>query len=66
MGYRGVCGIDFVIDDSNVSILEVNPRFLDSSFIINTTLADENLPSLAFFHLAAFQNTPINYKIIKR
>lgn len=49
MGYRGVCGIDFVIDDSNVSILEVNPRFLGSSFIINTTLADENLPSLAFF-----------------
>lgn len=66
MGYRGVCGIDFVINNSNISILEVNPRFLGSSFIINTALADENLPSLAFFHLAAFQNASIDNKIIKK
>ena len=65
MGYRGVCGIDFILSESNseLYIIEVNPRFLGSSFLINTALADAKLPSLFYFHQQAFQDNPILPKL---
>lgn len=61
MGYRGICGIDFILSNTNseLYIIEANPRFLGSSFLINTALADAKLPSLFYFHQQAFQDTPI-------
>lgn len=61
MGYRGVCGIDFMVHKNDVITLELNPRFLGSSFILNTALIDTKLPSLAYFHWAAFHNIDIPY-----
>lgn len=59
MGYRGVCGIDFIADEKNIIALELNPRFLGSSFILNAALADSKLPSLAYFHWASFYGIDI-------
>ena len=61
MGYRGVCGIDYVLSKSKseLYIIEVNPRFLGSTCLINKALADANLPSLFYYHQLAFQDEPI-------
>lgn len=57
MGYRGICGVDYIIQNHNVYIIELNPRYLGSSFIIDKALLDNNLPPLAFFQEDAFINT---------
>ena len=39
LGYRGIAGIDFIIDENeDVYFMEINPRFQASSFIINQYL----------------------------
>lgn len=63
MGYRGVCGIDFITHNNRVIVLELNPRFLGSSFILNTALADAKLPSLAYFHWASFNSIDLPYHL---
>lgn len=65
MGYRGVCGIDYVLSESNseLYIIEVNPRFLGSTCLINKALANAKLPSLFYFHQLAFQDEPIPFKL---
>ena len=65
MGYRGICGIDCVLSesDSKLYIIEVNPRFLGSTFLINRALVDAKLPSLFYFHKLAFQGKPIPFNL---
>ena len=67
MGYRGVCGIDYVLSESNseLYIIEVNPRFLGSTCLINKALADAKLPSLFYFHQLAFHDDPIPFTLCK-
>lgn len=60
IGYRGVCGIDFLVDDKNVFMLEINPRYQGSSFLVDAALIDNQLPPLAFFQEQAFTcKTPL-------
>ena len=41
MGYRGVAGIDFIIDQTNrIYCCEINPRFQSSSVILNKFIVD--------------------------
>lgn len=75
MGYRGICGIDYLIDENNVYFQEINARFQASSLVINKTLEEENLPSLQDLNIMAFthekcptipfQTLNINYSMFK-
>ena len=41
MGYRGVAGIDFIIDQTNrIYCCEINPRFQSSSVLLNKFIVD--------------------------
>ena len=53
MGYRGVCGIDFLLYNDCVYFLEINPRFQGSSFLIEKALNSQNL-SLYQINFRAF------------
>lgn len=56
-GYRGICGFDFLIIDKTPFFIEVNPRFMGSSYLINYALCESNLPSLFEFNTMAFVNS---------
>lgn len=58
--YRGILGIDYIIDnDDNIFFMEINPRFQSSSFIISQYLAKYCNTSLAELHYLAITNMPI-------
>lgn len=52
-GYRGVCGIDFLIVEENVYFMEINARFQSSTFLINRALKDYHYQTLQELHIAA-------------
>lgn len=55
-GYRGVCGIDFLISSGRVYLMEINPRFQSSTFLLNHAIREAGYQeSLQSMHLAAFQ-----------
>lgn len=56
IGYRGICGLDFVVQNTNIYFIEINPRFQGSSFLINRVLFEKNLPSLYDLNMRAFFN----------
>lgn len=49
-GYRGICGIDFILQNKNIYLIEINPRYLGSSFMVDIALLDNELPTLAYFN----------------
>ena len=50
-GYRGIAGIDYIIDENNqVYCLEINPRFQSSTVIISKYLQESN---------SFFNNSPV-------
>jgi len=52
--YKGILGIDFIIDNKDkVHFMEINPRFQSSSFIINKYLAKYCSTSIAELHYLA-------------
>ncbi len=66
IGYRGICGIDFMINNDDIYIMEFNPRFLGSSFLVDMALMDNCLPSLAYFNEEAFyKSSPLSEHIQK-
>ena len=60
MGYRGVCGIDFLIFGNEVCFMEINARFQSSTFLLNRALRKNNLPTLQEMNMDAFYNGTIN------
>ena len=56
IGYRGICGYDFLIYNGTPLFVEVNPRYMGSSYLINYILSINNLPSLFELNTMAFQN----------
>ena len=54
LGYRGVCGIDFMLTENELYFLEVNARFQASTFLLNKLLKKEAIPSIHQLHLSAF------------
>lgn len=52
-GYRGVLGIDGIIYNDEVRLLEVNCRFQASTSLIDRALADKGAPSLQRINIAA-------------
>ncbi len=60
-GYKGVLGIDGMIYDDEVRLLEVNCRFQASTGLINRALADQGLGSVQEANFDAFYN-PAEYE----
>lgn len=54
-GYRGICGIDGIIKNNKVYILEFNARFQGSTSVLNKALHNAGLPSLQEMNLNIFK-----------
>lgn len=71
IGYRGVCGIDFIAAKEELYFMEINPRFQSSTFLINQSYAQSKTPlSVQELHMDAFNHVacscpvpdiPVNY-----
>jgi hypothetical protein len=55
-GYRGVCGIDFIIFKDEIYFVEVNERFQASTFLLNYALNENQTPSVNELCLEAFKH----------
>lgn len=57
-GYRGVCGIDFIVTQDEVYFSEINGRFQSSTVLINKAMQSSGLNlSLQQLHIDAFLNS---------
>jgi len=56
MGYRGICGFDYIQTKSQLLFLECNPRFQASTYLLNLTLEKEGLPSIQELNYMAFNH----------
>ena len=56
MGYRGVCGIDYMLTQNKLLFLEVNARFQSSTFLLNRLLLKEQLPSVHELNIMAIEH----------
>lgn len=61
-GYRGILGIDSIIYDGEVYFMEINPRFQNSSTILNKALQENNLPFLQELQYNCFYSESIKLK----
>lgn len=61
-GYRGIMGIDSIVYNDEVYFMEINPRFQNSSTVLNKALQENNLPSLQELHYNCFFNKGIKIK----
>jgi len=56
-GYRGICGIDTILDENGkLYLIEVNPRFQGSSNILDKALTEHGYDNLAKINYNAFQH----------
>lgn len=54
LGYRGIGGIDYIVEQKNVFFMEVNPRFQASSEEIDRCLIKNELPSIFELNYLSF------------
>lgn len=57
-GYLGAFGVDALLYDGRVHLVEVNPRFQGSSATAAELMEELDLPDLMLDHIAAFLNLP--------
>lgn len=55
IGYRGICGLDWIYSNNTFYLIEINPRFQGSSFVIEKVLFDNHLPSLFELNTMCFE-----------
>lgn len=56
MGYRGVCGVDYMLTQNKLLFLEVNARFQSSTFLLNRLLQKKQIPSVHELNIMAFEH----------
>ena len=61
LGYKGCIGVDYLIDESNLYFVEVNPRFQASTRLLNECLISKGLPTVYEMHIACFTGSEIPY-----
>lgn len=61
LNYRGYFGLDFIVSDNQVYLLECNPRLTASFAFYSQIELNNNITPLFYFHLAEFIN--LNYSI---
>ena len=64
-GYIGICGIDSIIYEDEVYLMEVNTRFQNSSTIVNLALKENKLPSLQELNIRCFKDDDIRLRDFK-
>lgn len=65
-GYRGICGIDFLVYNNEVYLMEINARFQSSTFLINKAMKDMQINySMQELHMDAFLNPSCTHIISK-
>lgn len=65
-GFRGICGIDFVISGGEVYFIEINPRFQASTILLNLALEKAGLPSIHHLQLGDYDSAKINKDSLER
>ncbi len=63
LGYKGVFGIDFLVDGKEVYFVEINPRFQASTFLLNQALIENNLPSIHYLQYQVMSNKKVELEI---
>ncbi len=67
MGYKGILGIDYIIDsEDNVYFMEINPRFQSSSFLISEYLNKYCSTTIGEMHYMAISNMYIGNNYIEK
>ena len=66
LGYRGVAGVDLILDSGNVYFGEINPRFQGSSFLLDRVLFSQCGVSLYELNERAFSENSFSPKEIDR
>lgn len=62
-GFRGITGIDGMIVDGKVYILEMNNRFQGSTSLLNLALKDAGLPSMQELNYDSFHKSISEYAV---
>ena len=65
-GFRGVCGIDFVVSDGEVYFIEINPRFQASTVLLNLALEKAELPSIHHLQLGDYDSNKVDKDSLER
>ncbi len=60
LGYRGIVGLDFIVENDKIYFQEINPRYQASSFLIDLTLYKQNRTSLAEMNILAFSSDHVD------
>lgn len=67
IGYRGICGIDYLVYNDEVYFVEINPRFQASTLLLNIALDEAGLPCMQELQLDAFSGRkPVPLKRIEQ
>lgn len=56
IGYRGICGIDFIYSNNSLYFIELNPRFQASTFLLNDFRLSSGLKTMQELQIDAFNN----------
>lgn len=56
IGYRGICGFDYMLSQDELYFIELNPRFQASSFLLNKLLLQSGYPTLHQLNLSAYSD----------
>lgn len=62
-GFRGITGVDGMVVDGKVYILEMNNRFQGSTPLLNMALKESGFPSMQELNFDSFQNRTSDYNI---
>lgn len=62
-GYRGITGVDAMIVDNKVYILEMNNRFQGSTVLLNLALEAQGLPSMQELNYDSFISVDSKYNV---
>lgn len=65
IGYRGVCGIDYLLHDGIVYFVELNPRFQASTLLLNLSLKEQGLPSMQQLQMMAFTDEEFPIEVLE-
>lgn len=65
-GYLGAFGIDALVDDGKVYLVEINPRFQGSSVLAADLMRELDVPDLFLDHVAAFLDLSPPHKLTLR
>jgi len=64
-GYRGVCGIDFLIADDVIYLMEINPRFQSSTFLLNRAIREAGYEcSIQSLQMGSFETPQPSSRLI--